>query len=261
MNKKVISFLFLIVLFSSLCFVSAVQIPAAKDKYVNDFAGVLNVVQAGELQGLFSNVESETSAEILFVSVSDLGGEDISKYTTNLGQTWGVGKSDKDNGLVILYAADVKKIFVATGYGLEGILPDSKVGRILDENYVPLRDSGNISEGIVRAAEAYAQIILDNKEEVLSGNSSSSGWSIYEIVIFVAFWLFLVGIFIYLFSFKRRKKGFFDFWNFFFADFLVRMILAVLLGKRSNSSGGFSGGSFGGGGFGGGSFGGGGAGR
>ncbi len=235
--------------------VSAIDFPVATNQYVNDFDGVLNQVQKQELIGLFYGVEQNTTAEIVFVSVSDLKGYDISQYATELGQKWGVGKSDKDNGLVILYASDVGKIYVATGYGLEGILPDSKIGRILDENYVPLRDSGNFSDGIVLASEVFAQEIFDNADEVRSGKAGGQTTSFASLVVLIFIGMIFVALFIFFASgINRKKRGFGGFWNFFFADFLARMVLASILGgnRSSGSSGGFGGGGFGGGGFGGG---------
>lgn len=255
MRKYVGVLLFLTVFL--VCAVSAQEIQNPTNKYVDDFAGVLNTGQQQELMNLFSSVDSETTAEMVFVSVSDLGGDDISQYAVELGQKWGVGKRDNDNGLVILYASDVRKIYVSTGYGLEGILPDSKVGRILDENYVPYRDAGNFSEGIVLASKAFAQVILDNKDEVLSGQASG-GQKNYSFFALIAGFLLFIGIFVYFISARKKKKGFVDFWDFFFADFIARMVVGMILGGRGrNSGGGFSGG----GGFGGGGFGGGGAGR
>ena len=188
MNKNWILGLILIVFLVFFSFgVFALEFPKAQDKYVNDFAGVLNPSQVEELRNLFFSVDQETTAEVVFVSLQSLDGDEISSFTTNLASEWEVGKADKDNGLLILYVVDIQKIWVATGYGLEGILPDSKVGRLLDENYVPLRDSGNVSEGIVEFSYALVQVILDNKEEVLSGQASPSdrGISSFEVFIFM----------------------------------------------------------------------------
>jgi uncharacterized protein len=61
---------------------------------------------------------------------------------------------------------------VQTGYGLEGILPDSKVGRILDETFVPARAANDSAGGIVLAAHEYADVINANADEVRSGQAA-----------------------------------------------------------------------------------------
>ena len=214
-------------------------------------------------------------------------------------ESWKVGKADKDNGLVILYVRDIEKIWVSTGYGLEGILPDSKVGRLLDENYVPVSGTENFSNGIVLFSNAITQVIYDNKEEVLSGQaggnsqSGDSSFSIYFI------WIILLIVWEIMYATLAPSKswwlggalggGFGAIIGFFFLSSIVSAVILALIGvgfgllfdyitsKRYNPgkrkkhsgiwwiplflpSGGGSGGG-GGGGFGGGGFGGGGAGR
>ncbi len=243
MKKVLIGLVFTILL---IVFVTAQQIPNYKDKYVNDFSNVLDPGQVEQLRSLFHSIDQETTAEIVFVSLDTINGEDISQYSLEIADKWKVGKADKDNGLVILYVKDMKKIWVSTGYGLEGILPDSKVGRLLDENYVPSRDSGNISEGIIYFSNAVSQVILDNKEEVLSGQAGQKGndWGFFIYIIIFIIFLIIIN------RFSHRKGGS-GFW----------FIPLFFPFGRSSNSGGFSSGGFGSGGFGGGGFGGGGAGR
>ena len=241
-------FLILALVFFSFSLVLAADLPNYTDKYVNDFAGVLSAGQVGELRGLFAEVDQNTTAEIVFVSDKECtskGGS--SQYAIDLLDYWGVGKKDKNNGLLILYCLQENKIFVTTGYGLEGILPDSKIGRLLDENYVPLRDSGNVTQGIIGFSNVVAQVIEDNREEVLSGQAGAdTSWMVYlPIIIWGIFFVF--AIIMRAKALKKKKSGSSLWW------------VPIFL-PSGGGSGGFGGGGFGGG-FGGGGGGGGGAGR
>jgi uncharacterized protein len=256
---------FLLILVVSLTLVSAANLPQPTDKYVNDFAGVFSSDKIINLRTLFSGLEQDTTAEFVVVTYNEcasFGGP--SQFAIDLSNNWGVGKSDKNNGLLLLYCRTENKVWVSVGYGLEGILPDSKIGSLLDDNYVPLRDLGNVSDGILEFSKAAAQVIEDNKAEVISGQTSGTSQTEgVAIVITVIIIIFLVGIGLYFAVKRKTKRGFGDFWTFFFIDFIVRMIIYSILlrgGNRNSGTGGFGGG-FGGGGFGGGSFGGGGAGR
>jgi len=232
--------------------VSAIDFPVVKDKYVNDYVGILSDEQRIELRGVFESVDEQTTAEIVFVSLESIDGADIGDYAIQLGQEWKVGKSDKDNGLVILYVKDISRIFAATGYGIEGILPDSKVGRLLDENYVPLRNSGNVGQGIVEFSKSVSEVMFEYAEEIMSGNASrNNATEIIGALIPILIWI-LIFFFIFYNNYKRRKK------DKRYNDFPWWVLLFMPTGR---SSGGFGGGGFGGGGFGGGGFGGGGAGR
>ena len=92
--------------------------PSYTNLYVNDFADVLNAGQKAELITLLSDLKTNTTAEVVVVTVDSLEGYAPLDYATRLGQEWGVGKGDVDNGLVILYAKAENKIAVNTGHGL-----------------------------------------------------------------------------------------------------------------------------------------------
>ncbi len=181
----------------------AVEIPAYKDKYVNDFAGIFSAGETLDLRNLLYGLDMNTTAEVVVVTVDSCQPYTPLEYSLKIGETWKVGKADKDNGLVILYCKAENKIAVSSGYGLEGILPDSKIGRYLDDYYVPLRDSNQTKEGIIAVTEQYAQIIYDNKDEVLSGKAggSSSGSLVAPIIFAIIFAL----AFIFIFKIIRKK--------------------------------------------------------
>ena len=239
---------FVLILFS-VHIASAVDIPSYTDKYVNDFASVFSSEQTAELRGLFASVDQDTTAEMVVVTDSECaskGGQ--SQYAIDLMNSWKVGKADKNNGLLILYCLQENKIWVSSGYGLEGILPDSKIGRLLDENYVPLRDSGNVSEGIIEFSKVAAGVIEDNKAEVLSGQAgvAQSSWEDYLPIII---WIILI-----IWIMIARKKAY----NKSGKPAPSLWWIPLLMPGRGFGGGG---GGFGGGGFGGGGGGGGGAGR
>jgi len=261
-------------------FVLAQDLPNYQDKYVNDFASVLSIDQSNYLENIFYLVEQNSSAEVVFLSVTACSPLTSQEYALEIFDFWKIGKADKDNGLLILYCAKESKIFAMTGYGLEGILPDSKLGRFLDETYVPLRDSGNVSGGIISFSEVVVNEIILNSGEVMSSGKNE----------FNKFFLILGVILFFIISFVFVSRAMVAsmglHWYRLVFGLIFVVIGAVLLpmsigiifviigfiifgakeGKRgfgfshigSSSSGGFGGG---GGGFGGGSSGGGGAGR
>ena len=103
-----------------------------------------------------------------------------------------------------MYCKQENKIQVETGYGLEGILPDSKLGRLLDENYVPLKDSGKVQEGIILFTEELTKVVQENKEEVIAGRSQSN----YQFWIFLILIILIILLFIsFRFEKKNVKKG------------------------------------------------------
>lgn len=224
--------------------------PTPTDKFfINDFADIVSDSAENEIYTKNAALFDKTTAQIAVITVDSIGGEAIADYALNIGREWGVGDEEKDNGIVLLLALDEREVYIAVGYGLEGALPDSKTGRILDRYGVPYFSEDKFSEGLaavngalvnevcieygVSTDEGYIpinQLPEDDEEE--SGN------------ILVSWAILLVFVLIYLFLFRGRGIVFFG-------------------GPRGFGGGGFGGSSGGFSGFrgGGGSFGGGGAGR
>src|SRR5690554_5381733 len=136
--------LFLVFLFVAALSLKA-EIPNRPNppRLVNDFAGILKNNEAAALENKLSQFAKETSTQIVIVTVADLDDYDPGDYAVRLGEKWGVGQKNSNNGLVILVKPktgnDLGRIFIATGYGLEGVLPDATVnGTIIDNEIIPM---------------------------------------------------------------------------------------------------------------------------
>ncbi len=116
--------------------------------FVNDFGNVISSSDEDEIYERGVNLQQSTTAQAVAVTVKSLNGADISEYALELGRKWGVGTDDSDNGVLILLSVSDRKIYISVGYGLEGALPDSKTGRLLDEYAIPLLKKNDFSGGI-----------------------------------------------------------------------------------------------------------------
>lgn len=230
--------------------------PKATDYfYVNDFANVIDDSQEANMVSKAAALAEATTAQVVAVTVDNLGGEEISSYALELGREWGVGSDETDNGIVVLLSVEDREIYIAVGYGLEGALPDSKTGRIIDVYGLEYFKADDFSSGIIAIFDA-----LINEVYLEYGLEAESGYVSIENVVtddslsesggkVAISWVALIVILIVISLLSRRRGGTF-FW--FFG------------GPGSfGGHGGFGGSSGGFGGFrgGGGSFGGGGAGR
>ena len=101
-------------------------------RLVNDFAGVLSSAEMRALEDKLVVFNDTTSNQIAVVIVDDLQGYDRSDFAYRVARDWGVGQGDFNNGVLILVKTKSERsdgqIFIATGYGLEGAIPD-KIGR------------------------------------------------------------------------------------------------------------------------------------
>jgi len=215
---------------------------------VNDFANVIDSENAAKMETLAQEVLQKTGTAVVVATVPSIGeNEDYNMYANGLYQAWGIGKKGEDKGVLIFLTVKERKIRIETGYGVEGILPDGRVGEILDKYVVPFLKEGNYGKGLYNAMYACTAYIAKDANVQLSGSPLPYRANT---------------------QLAKRKIGIFEIILFFIAA-------AVLLGTRTGremlpwllmiflSGGRGGGGGFGGGfgGFGGGGSGGGGAGR
>jgi uncharacterized protein len=95
---------------------------------VNDFASVLSPATTNQLKEMCRQILDKAQTSVVVVTVKSTDGEDIFNYAVDLYQKWGIGQKGKDRGVLILLAVEDRKYYINVGYGLEGILPDGKVG-------------------------------------------------------------------------------------------------------------------------------------
>lgn len=136
--------------------------------YVNDFAGVLDGATATRLNSLAKQVDEKAHAQIAVVTVKSTEGQDVAAYAVDLYHTWGIGKKGTDRGVLILFAVRDHKYFTSVGYGLEGILPDGKVGGFGREA-VPLLRNGDYSGAVSLMTSRVADVIAKDAGVTLEG--------------------------------------------------------------------------------------------
>lgn len=125
--------------------------------YVSDFAGVLSPQTRMALERLCGQVDRQAHAQIAVVTVKTLDGESAEDYSVQLWDKWKIG-SQKDRGVLVLLATQDRKRQITTGYGLEPVLPDARVGDI-GRQMVPYLRTGDYDQAVSLAVNQMAQII------------------------------------------------------------------------------------------------------
>lgn len=237
-------------------------------RLVNDFADIFSMQQEQALNEKLAEFARAKTTQIAVVTVTDLMGYDKSEYSFLLAEKWGIGQKGTDNGILILVKPKTKgekgKVFIAIGYGLEGVVPDIVAQQtIVNTEMLPYFRRGDMYTGVDRAAEVLMGLTAKEftAEQYYNAAKKSKGKTfgglgtiLFFIVMFVVF--------------GRGRSRFHSVGR--GSSLLNTILLMNLMNNRhSGSWNDFSsgGGSFGGGGgfsdfggFGGGSFGGGGAG-
>ena len=217
---------------------------------VNDLGNVFAADQEMMLEQKLLAYNDSTSTQITVVTIASVQPYEIGDYAYKLGRKWGVGQADKDNGIVILVAVSDHKVFIATGYGIEGYLPDIATSHIINDNFLPAFRQNDYYGGINTGLDEMYKYLTGAYEGNPYGSGSPSDIPWGTVIIIVIVILFII-------SSRNKRNGGTTFtgggrrtWGYgggYFGG-----------GGFGGGFGGFGGGGFGG--FGGGGFGGGGAG-
>jgi uncharacterized protein len=163
-----------------LVFIFAAQVSAAAKaqapeqlqvkNYVSDFANVLSAGERDQLNALAAEVDRKADAQIAVVTVKTLDGKPIEDYSIDLATRLGVGPKASNRGVLILLAVDDHQYRIEVGYGLEGILPDGKVGGFGREA-VPYLRQDNYDAALQLMTRRVADVIAADRGVTLAGTS------------------------------------------------------------------------------------------
>jgi uncharacterized protein len=233
--------------------------PQSPPRLVNDFAGILSQEQVESMEHKLVAFNDTTSTQIAVVTVSSLGNYDVADFAQRLGQKWGVGGAKFNNGFVVLIkpksGSEKGEAFIATGYGVEALIPDATAWDIVNNEMIPHFRQNDYYSGIDAGINTIFKFTSGEFKASTYAKKKNSGNGIIGVIV----------LFIILFIFFTRGRNNRNinrksgtpllFWPFLFGGGS-----GGNWGNFSGGSGGFGGGGGGFGGFGGGGFGGGGAG-
>lgn len=262
---------------------------------VVDQANILNPQEKQRLEAQLRNIYQQGLAQAAVVIVPTTNGVPIFDYALQVAEKWQLGNKDIDDGLLMVVAVNDRDMYILTGYGLEGVLSDAAVNRIIREDITPLFKQNNYGAGIIAGVEALKTRltadpeVLARADEQAAERTAQQGSNelpspTFLFIMALVFGGVITSIFGRVFGSTITAGGFFVGSLALGGSFIMTSIMTIFIwlflifasggggkggggkgGRRGGmiflpGMGGGSGGSFGGGGFGGGGFGGGGGG-
>lgn len=128
-------------------------------RHVSNPDGILTAESVAEMDRLISDLEKQTGIQILVAALTDIEGGDCFDFAYRLGEENGIGQKKKDNGLVMLLVTAQRCVQFATGYGLEGDLPDARCKRIQERYMLDAFRQGDWSTGMLEGVRAVCQTL------------------------------------------------------------------------------------------------------
>lgn len=131
----------------------------ANRSWVADNAQVLSDEDERRINAVLSPLERRNGAEVVVVTVRNLGGQSQEDFANELFRLWQIGKKGRDNGALILVAVDDRKSRIDIDYGLQDVITDGQAGEISRTQMTPAFKRGAYGEGVYAGALALAQRI------------------------------------------------------------------------------------------------------
>jgi len=139
--------------------------------YVSDYAHVLSPQAIAHLDSLCAQLDhSQANAQIAIVTVQTLDGDDVDDFSNRLATKWSMGQKGSGRGLLMLFAIQDHRRRIEVGGGLQGILPDAKVGDIGRE-MVPYLRANDFDAAVTLGLEQVGQVIAADAKVTLSDDA------------------------------------------------------------------------------------------
>ncbi|MEE9322835.1 MAG: TPM domain-containing protein [Granulosicoccus sp.] len=160
-------------------FAAEPNFPALTERVV-DQAQLLSPAQNAALTTKLAAYETESSDQVVVVTVATLDGFDIADYANRLGRQWGIGTAENDNGILLLVAPKERKVRIEVGYGLEGALTDALSSTIIQRELLPAFRKNDYPAGIDAGVNAILAAIKGEYKAPPGGATGRRGKALPE---------------------------------------------------------------------------------
>lgn len=169
-------------------------------QFISDPAGLLSQSVKAEVNARLLNLRRSTSCEFAVAIPPSLDGESVEEWSSKLFNLWGIGKSDKDNGVLLVISPESRECRIEVGYGMEGVLTDIACAEIVRSKIVPNMKIGDISAAVNEStalicdaienpevAEELRSAEPDNYQGTVKPISAEVLWNFFYIVVGIFF--------------------------------------------------------------------------
>lgn len=173
-----------------------------RTRYVSNPDGILSNNAVAVMDTILYGLERETGIQTLVVAVEQIEGGDCFDFAYQLGSKNGVGEKGKDNGLVVLLVTEERCIQFATGYGLEGVLPDAVCKQIQVRYMNKYLGEGNWDAGMLAGIQAISRQLDGTGEPPVPRKEEETDY----LLLIILICCFIIVPTLLWFSVRQRKR-------------------------------------------------------
>ena len=124
------------------------------DGPISDGAGIISASDEANLDKRLRAILDEKRTAVVVVTVSSLGGQNVTAYTRSLARKWQVGA--ERGGVVLLVAPNERQVRIETSDEVRVRLTDQQCAEIIQQVLTPRFRAGDFSGGIAAGVKAIA---------------------------------------------------------------------------------------------------------
>jgi uncharacterized protein len=126
--------------------------PVQQDTYVNDYANVLTTQEEGALRSMLTSLQNGYHVEMTVLTVNSFRDyktvdETFENFATSVFNTWKIGDSTRNDGVLILAAMQERKVRIEVGSGY-GTAFNDDMKAVIEEFILPDFKQGDYAEGL-----------------------------------------------------------------------------------------------------------------
>ena len=148
-----------------------------RNQYVTDPAGYMSGHARDEANKRLAQLRDSSSVEMAIVILPNIGNMDIFDFSQKLATRWGIGKRDKNNGMLVLFDMGDHQVRIHPGKGMEGIFTDVACTHMIREQVIPNMKTGDIDDAVLDLVDRVQEVLTDPEAaaEVQSAIPDESG--------------------------------------------------------------------------------------
>jgi uncharacterized protein len=170
---------------------AAIEVPALKGR-VNDYGGMLSAESERRLETLLKELEAKDSTQVTVLTIPSLDGDSLEDFSMRVAERWQIGRKGFDNGVILIFARDDRKVRIEVGYGLEGRLTDLTAGRIIRDRIVPEFRAGRFDQGVLNGVVALTEVVRGEFQAPAQPPTGPAASGVEDLMPFVLVFIFLV---------------------------------------------------------------------
>ena len=176
-------------------FLFALDVPSLNGP-VNDYAHIFTASETKELNAYLYSIDRQSDLQIAVLTIPSLEGESLEDYSIRVAEKWQIGQKGKDSGVILIIAAQDRKLRIEVGYGLEDRITDAQSSRIIRSVIAPQFKRQEYGKGVLLGIKSFAGLALQDEslinEAVKESDRQDDGSIPLPLIIFLII-IFLLG--------------------------------------------------------------------